>query len=164
MISMLIALISGIYMTATAWHHAAWTMVALASVVLLIVLSVTLTRPRIAALEKTLAKEKGMLSQKFQELVNHRRLELSQDSRGRRLGHCLSHDRQAGLGRLADHHGHSSCDRPCVGYVHAHPQADAEAITQSIEPCHCFDLEFDVKPCEGRFKSAFCLYKEPSQG
>lgn len=63
MTSMLISLITGIYMTVTVWRQVAWAIVALASVVLLIVLAITLTRPRIAALGKALATEKGMLSQ-----------------------------------------------------------------------------------------------------
>lgn len=81
MTSMLISLITGIYMTVTVWRQVAWTIVALASVVLLIVLAITLTRPRIAALGKALATEKGMLSQNLQRLANHRHLEISLKTR-----------------------------------------------------------------------------------
>jgi hypothetical protein len=76
-ISSLTALVSGIYMTVTAWRGASWTYVSLVSVVLLILLATILTRPRTAALEKALAEEKGALSQNFHELANHRQLELS---------------------------------------------------------------------------------------
>ncbi len=80
-ISSLTALVSGIYMAVTAWHHVAWTGVALVSVVLLILLSAILTRPRTTALEKALAEEEGTLSQTFRELANHRQMELSLKTR-----------------------------------------------------------------------------------
>jgi hypothetical protein len=75
--SMSITLISGIYMTVTTWHRAAWIMVALASIFLLIPLVMILARPGITALGKSLNTEKGMLSQGFRELANHRLLEAS---------------------------------------------------------------------------------------
>lgn len=81
MTSMLFSLITGVYMTEIAWRHVAWTIVALGSVILLIVLAITLTRPRVAALEKALATEKGMLSQNFQGLANHWLLEISLKTR-----------------------------------------------------------------------------------
>ena len=80
-ISSLTILISGIYLAVTAWRHVAWTGVALVSIVLLILLAAILTRPRTAALEKALAKEKEMLSQNFRELANHRQLALSLKTR-----------------------------------------------------------------------------------
>ena len=81
MTSTLISLITGIYMTVIAWRQAAWIIVTLAAIVLLMVLTTTLTRPRIAALGKALATEKGMLSQNFQGLANHRHLEISLKTR-----------------------------------------------------------------------------------
>ena len=80
-ISGLTVLVSGIYMAVTAWRHVAWTGVALVSVVLLILIAAILTRPRITALEKALAEEKGTLSQNFRELANHKQMELSLKTR-----------------------------------------------------------------------------------
>jgi hypothetical protein len=81
MTSMLLSLITGIYITVIAWRNVAWTIVALGSVILLIVVAVTLTRPRVAALETALATEKGMLSQNFHGLANHRLLDVSLKTR-----------------------------------------------------------------------------------
>jgi len=81
MTSTLISLITGIYMTVITWRHAAWIIVTLAFIVLLIVLATALTRPRIEALEKALVTEKGMLSQNFQGLANHPYLEISLKTR-----------------------------------------------------------------------------------
>ena len=77
MISMLIALITGIFMTVTAWGRVAWIIVSLASLILLIVLAMMLTRPRVEALENALARERGVLSQNFHGLANHWLLENS---------------------------------------------------------------------------------------
>jgi hypothetical protein len=81
MTSMLISLITGIYMTVTAWRAVPWTIVALASVVLLIALVLTLTRPRVAALGQALAAERGTLSQNFYNLAHHPLLEISLKTR-----------------------------------------------------------------------------------
>src|SRR5512138_127610 len=70
MTSMLLTVITGIYMTVTAWRGVPWTMVALVSVILLITLVLTLTRPRVAALGQALAVERGTLSRNFYNLAN----------------------------------------------------------------------------------------------
>lgn len=77
MVSMLAAVITGIYLTVTAWRGVPWTMVALVSVVLLIALVILLTRPRVAALEQALHVERGKLSPYFYNLANHLLLEIS---------------------------------------------------------------------------------------
>ncbi len=69
--SMLTTVISGIYMMATAWGGLAWIIVALGSLILVIVLSMALTGPRMAAIGRALATEKGQVSQTFRSLANH---------------------------------------------------------------------------------------------
>jgi hypothetical protein len=79
--SMLTIVISGLYMMATAWGRAAWLIVALGSLVLVIVLSMVLTGPRMAAIGRALATEKGLLSQSFHGLANHPLLWISIQTR-----------------------------------------------------------------------------------
>jgi hypothetical protein len=69
--SMLTAVITGIYMMVTVWGVRAWISVTLASLVLLIGLSIVLTGPRMVAVGRSLATEKGPLSQTFRSLANH---------------------------------------------------------------------------------------------
>jgi hypothetical protein len=69
--SMLTAVITGIYMMVTVWGVRAWISVTLASLVLLIGLSIVLTGPRMVAVGRSLATEKGLLSQTFRSLANH---------------------------------------------------------------------------------------------
>jgi hypothetical protein len=71
MASMLTILLFGFYMAAVAWGGPAWIIVALGSLVLIIVITIVLTRPRIAAIEQALAGEKGPLSPALQLLADH---------------------------------------------------------------------------------------------
>ena len=68
--SMLTTAISGFYMMATVWGSEAWVIVSLGALVLVIVLSVVLTGPRMAAIGQALATEKVPLSQTFHSLAN----------------------------------------------------------------------------------------------
>lgn len=69
--SMLTTVITGIYMVLNGLGWAPWILVTLAALVLIIVLSVALTKPRTAAIGQALAMEKGSVSQTFHNLVNH---------------------------------------------------------------------------------------------
>jgi len=79
--SMLTAVITGIYMMVTEWGSVAWIYVSLGALVLLIVLSVALTGPRMAAIGQALATEKAGLSQSFHSLANHPLLWISIQTR-----------------------------------------------------------------------------------
>ena len=57
-VSMLTTVITGIYMMLTVWGGAAWIIVTLGSLVLMIVLSLVLTGPRMAAIGRALARRK----------------------------------------------------------------------------------------------------------
>jgi hypothetical protein len=76
-LSMLLILISGIYMMATVWHRVGWLTVALGALVLIVVLGVALTRPRMAAIGQALAAEKGPISSSLHSLLNNSLLWLS---------------------------------------------------------------------------------------
>jgi hypothetical protein len=69
--SMLATVISGIYMMATVWGAVSWIIVAVGSLVLVIVLSLALTGPRMAAIGRALIAGKGTLSQTFYSAANH---------------------------------------------------------------------------------------------
>lgn len=71
MASMLTILVFGVYLTAVAWRSAAWITVALGSLVMIVTLTVVLTRPRIAAIDRALPAEKGLLSPTLRQLVDH---------------------------------------------------------------------------------------------
>ena len=79
--SMLTTVISGFYMMATAWGGVAWIIVTLGALVLVIVLSVALTGPRMVAIGRALATEKGLVSQTFHILANHPLLWISIQTR-----------------------------------------------------------------------------------
>ena len=79
--SMLTTVISGFYMMATVWGSVAWVIVSLGALVLVIVLSVALTGPRMAAIGRALASEKVPLSQAFYSLANHPLLWISIQTR-----------------------------------------------------------------------------------
>jgi hypothetical protein len=80
-VSMLTAVISGFYMMATVWGGAAWGVVSLGALVLLIVLSVVLTGPRMVAIGQALASGKGALPTTFYSLANHPLLWISIQTR-----------------------------------------------------------------------------------
>ena len=79
--SMLTTVITGIYMMLTVWGGVPWVIVSLGALVLVIVLSVVLTGPRMAAIGRTLATEKVPLSQTFHNLANHPLLWISIQTR-----------------------------------------------------------------------------------
>jgi hypothetical protein len=62
-----IILLAGIYMTATTWGGAAWIGVAMAAMILLAVLGMGLTGPRMAAIGRVVAAESGALSLAFRQ-------------------------------------------------------------------------------------------------
>src|SRR5262245_14265171 len=67
--SMLAVVISGAYLMATAWGRVPWLIVTVGSLVVVIVLSLALSGPRMAAIGRALATEPGALSQTFQRLA-----------------------------------------------------------------------------------------------
>jgi len=69
--SMLTTVITGIYMVLKGWDWVPWIMVTIGSLVLVIALSVALSKPRMMAMGQALAKEKGSVSQTLHNLVNH---------------------------------------------------------------------------------------------
>jgi len=79
--SMLTTVITGIYMMLIVWGWAPWIIVTIGSLVLMILLSVALSKPRMVAIGRALAKEKGSLSQNFHNLVNHPILRISIQTR-----------------------------------------------------------------------------------
>jgi hypothetical protein len=68
-ISMLTTVITGIYMIVTYWGGKPWIVVTMGSLILVIVLAQVLTAPRMAAIGRALATEKGSVSQSFHSLV-----------------------------------------------------------------------------------------------
>jgi hypothetical protein len=79
--SMLTILVSGFYMMATVWGGVAWIIVAFWTLVLLVVLGLALTGPRMAALGRALATEHGTVSPTLQHLANHPLLWISIQTR-----------------------------------------------------------------------------------
>lgn len=79
--SMLTTVISGIYMMVTDWGGVAWIFVSLGALVLVIVLSLALTGPRMAVIGQALATEKGAVSKTFHSLANHPLLWISIQTR-----------------------------------------------------------------------------------
>jgi len=79
--SMLTTVITGFYMMVTDWGGVAWIFVSLGALVLVIVLSVVLTGPRMAAIGQALATEKVPVSQTFHSLANHPLLWISIQTR-----------------------------------------------------------------------------------
>ena len=79
--SMLTTVITGIYMMLTEWGGAAWIIVTMGSLVLVIALSLALTGPRMTAVGRALATEKGALSKTFHSLANHPLLWISIQTR-----------------------------------------------------------------------------------
>jgi hypothetical protein len=69
--SMLTTVLTGIYMVLKVWGWVPWIIVTIGSLVLVIVLSVALSKPRMMAIGRALATKKGPVSQTFHNLVNH---------------------------------------------------------------------------------------------
>ncbi len=79
--SMLTAVITGIYMMRTAWGGVAWLYVTVAALILLIVLTVAISGPRIAAIGRALTTEKAPGSPTFNRLASHPLLWMSIQTR-----------------------------------------------------------------------------------
>ena len=79
--SMLAAVISGVYLMATAWGRVAWLIVTVGALVVVIVLSLALSGPRMAAIGRALATEQGAVSLTFQRVANHPLLWISIQTR-----------------------------------------------------------------------------------
>lgn len=69
--SMLVLLASGFYMMFTSWRGAAWILVSLAAIVIMAVITIALSGPRLAAIGRVLASEQGALSDSVRNTVNH---------------------------------------------------------------------------------------------
>jgi hypothetical protein len=69
--SMLMTVLTGIYMIMKVWGWVPWIMVTIGSLVLVIALSVALSKPQMAAIGQALASKKDPVSQTFHNLVNH---------------------------------------------------------------------------------------------
>ena len=79
--SMLSTVITGIYMVLAAVGWVPWLLVVIGALVLLIVLTRVLTAPRMAAIGRALAMDKGSVSQTFQNLLNDPMLWISMQTR-----------------------------------------------------------------------------------
>ncbi len=80
-VSMLATVITGIYMMVIDWGGVAWIIAAMASLVLVIILSQALTGPRMAAIGQSLVKEEGVLSHAYRNLSQHPLLWISIQTR-----------------------------------------------------------------------------------
>jgi hypothetical protein len=80
-LSMLTILISGIYMMATLWHGVPWLIIALGALILMVVVGIALTGPRMAAIGRALTTEHGPVSPSLRDLLNNSLLWLSIDLR-----------------------------------------------------------------------------------
>jgi len=80
-VSMLTTVITGIYMMATVWGALPWVSTAIGALILVVLLALALTGPRMAAVGQALMNEKSVLSQTFHSLANHPLLWLSIQTR-----------------------------------------------------------------------------------
>ena len=80
-ISMLTTVITGFYMMLKVWGGEPWLIVTLGSLVLVIALAQVVTAPRMMAIGRALATEKGPLSQTCYSLANHPLLWISIETR-----------------------------------------------------------------------------------
>lgn len=80
-ISMLVTVLTGIYMMFAAWGTPPWIIVSLGSVALMIVLAIVPTGPRMAAIGRVLTAEKRPVSQTLYSLVSHPLLWISIQTR-----------------------------------------------------------------------------------
>jgi hypothetical protein len=80
-ISMLTTVITSIYMIVTYWGGKPWIIVTIGSLILVIVLAQMFTAPRMAAIGRALATEKGSVSQTFHSLVSDPTLWISIQTR-----------------------------------------------------------------------------------
>ncbi|HMN29645.1 MAG TPA: hypothetical protein PKE45_15960 [Caldilineaceae bacterium] len=70
-VAMLTTVITGIYMMVMYWGSQPWLIVTVGSLILVIVLAQAVTAPRMAAIGRALAMEKGAASKSWQNLANH---------------------------------------------------------------------------------------------
>lgn len=80
-VSMLATVLTGAYMMLKAWGGAPWIIVTVAALVLIILLSLVLSGPRMAAIGRALAAEKRPMSTAFSRLANHPLLWISIQTR-----------------------------------------------------------------------------------
>jgi len=81
-VSMLANVLTGLFMMVTEWGPEAWIVVSLGSLVLMIVLAMALTRPRMASIgQAALANEKRPTSQTFHNLAGYPLLWISIQTR-----------------------------------------------------------------------------------
>jgi uncharacterized membrane protein len=80
-VSMLTAVITGIYLMVRFWGGEAWLIVTVGSLVLIIALAQAVTAPRMAAIGQALGAEKGSISQNFHNLANNPLLWISIQTR-----------------------------------------------------------------------------------
>ena len=78
-VSMLTAVLTGVYMMLTVWGGVAWVTVSLGALVLMIALSLVFTGPRMAAIGRSLTT--ASISQTFQSLASHPLLWISIQTR-----------------------------------------------------------------------------------
>lgn len=79
--SMMTAVITGVYMMLMEWGFVPWINVTIGSLVLVILLSMLLTRPQMAAIGKAMFLEKGRTIKDLPALVNHPYLRISINTR-----------------------------------------------------------------------------------
>jgi hypothetical protein len=79
--SMLTAVITGIYMMLTEWGFVPWIYVTIGSLLLVILLSMLLTRPQMVAIGKAMFVEKGRIIKDLPAFVNHPYLRISINTR-----------------------------------------------------------------------------------
>ncbi len=79
--SMSTTVITGIYLMVTDWGGVAWIIVTIASLLLIIALSLALTGPRMAAIGRALSADKGVKPQIFHRLANNPLLWISIQTR-----------------------------------------------------------------------------------
>jgi hypothetical protein len=82
MAAMLMLLVSGFYMMATVWGGVPWITVALGAIILLVVLGVALSGPRMAAIRRAVSVEHGPVSATLHHLSHHPLLWISIQTRG----------------------------------------------------------------------------------
>lgn len=80
-VSMLAAVISGIYMMAMAGGRVPWLVVTVGALIVVIVLSLALSGPRTMAIGRALATEHGTVSPTFHRVANHPLLWISIQTR-----------------------------------------------------------------------------------
>lgn len=81
LISMLMTVLTGVYMIFIEWGFVAWIVVSLVTLLLVIMMNLVLTRPLMMDIGRALRAEKGAVSETFRKLVNHPLLWISIQTR-----------------------------------------------------------------------------------